>query len=105
MADKLPHTARDAADAHPEVWRAYQALGEACTDAGPLAGETLRLVKLALAIASGSEGAVHSHVRRALDEGVGADALEHAAILAIPTIGWPQAMAALSWIRDITHDT
>jgi len=105
MSETLPHTARNAADAHPDVWRAYQALGEACADAGPLTGETLRLVKLALAIAAGSEGAVHSHVRRGLDEGVSAAALEHAALLAIPTVGWPQAMAALSWIRDLTQKT
>jgi alkylhydroperoxidase/carboxymuconolactone decarboxylase family protein YurZ len=88
----------------PQIWRAYQALGEACSQAGPLDGRTKRLVKLALAMGGRSEGAVHSHARRALAEGLQADDLRHVALLAIPTIGFPQAMAALSWIEDITDE-
>lgn len=64
-----------------------------------------RLVKLSLAIGAQSEGAVHSHVRRALEEDVSPEALEHAAILAIPTVGFPKAMAALSWIEDYTDES
>jgi alkylhydroperoxidase/carboxymuconolactone decarboxylase family protein YurZ len=60
------------------------------------------LVKLALAIGGGSEGAVHSHARRALAEGLTRDEIKHAALLAITTLGFPQAIAALSWIEDIT---
>lgn len=59
-------------------------------------------MKLALAIGAGSEGAVHSHVRRALAEGASREELEHVALLAIPTLGFPQAVAALTWIKDIT---
>ncbi|WP_431272218.1 hypothetical protein [Dankookia sp. P2] len=38
---------------YPELYLAYAALGEACAGAGPVEGEALRLVKLALAIAAG----------------------------------------------------
>lgn len=101
--EELPSTAAALAEAHPDVWNAYAKLGAASADAGPIDGETKRLVKLALAIGTQSEGAVHSHVRRALEEGVDPAAVEHAAVLAIPTIGFPQAMAALSWITDETE--
>jgi alkylhydroperoxidase/carboxymuconolactone decarboxylase family protein YurZ len=100
---ELPSLAGDVARDHPAFWRAYAALGEACVQAGPLEGATLRLVKLALAIGAGSEGAVHSHTRRAVEEGIPAEALRHVALLAVPTLGFPRAAAALSWIGDIVE--
>lgn len=102
-AEELPSTAGDFASDSPAVWDAYAGLGEACSDAGPIDDETKRLVKLALAIGTQSEGAVHSHVRRGLEEDVSPEAMKHAAILAIPTIGFPKAMAAMSWIEDLTE--
>ena len=101
--DELPATAGRFAEEQPAVWNAYSDLGAACSDAGPLSDETRRLVKLALAIGAESEGAVHSHVRRGLDEGVSPAELEQVATLAIPTLGFPQGMAARSWIRDLTE--
>jgi len=89
------------AAAYPELWQRYQELGEACTCAGPVSGEDARLVKLALSLGGGSEGAVHSHVRRARAEGISDDALRHVALMAIPTLGFPAAMAGLTWINDI----
>lgn len=100
-ASELPSTASDLADKHPEVWEEYADLGKACSEAGPIEGEEKRLVKLALAAGSESEGAVHSHVRRALEEGVDPEALRHVALLAVPTIGFPKAMAVLTWIDDL----
>lgn len=101
--DDLPDEPSSLAREHPDVWDAYSDLGAACAEAGPIDGETKRLVKLALAIGAESEGAVHSHVRRGLEEGVDPDALEHVATLAIPTLGFPTAMAARSWIDDETE--
>ncbi len=98
----LPAAAGELARAHPEIWRAFAALGAACAGAGPLHGETLRLVKLALAIGAGMEGGVHSHRRRALSEGVSPEALKQVALLAIPTLGFPRAVAALTWVEDVT---
>jgi alkylhydroperoxidase/carboxymuconolactone decarboxylase family protein YurZ len=62
-----------------------------------------RLVKLALASASGLEGAVHSHTRRGLAEGLDPRMLEQVALLAVPSIGFAAAMRALSWIEDVTR--
>ena len=98
---ELPDVPSEFADEYPEVWAQYADLGEACSEAGPIDGDTKRLVKLALAIATESEGAVHSHVRRGLEEGLTAEQLRHVAVLSIPTIGFPQAMAAMSWIDDL----
>ena len=98
----LPAGAGRVAERHAAVWRAYERLGAACSEAGPVDGRTRRLVKLALAIGAASEGAVHSHVRRALAEGASTDELEHVALLAIPTLGLPRAVGALTWIEDIT---
>ena len=100
---ELPSTASELAEAYPDVWDAYADLGEACSTTGPIDGETKRLVKLSLAVGAQSEGAVHSHVRRALDEGVDPETLRHVAILSIPTIGFPKAMAALTWIDDLAE--
>lgn len=101
-SEELPAAAGEVAKAFPEVWRAYAALGAACAGAGPVDGQALRLVKLALAIGAGSEGGVHSHCRRALTEGVPPEALKQVALLAIPTLGFPRAVAALTWVEDVT---
>lgn len=83
------------AAAQPEIWQAFADLGAVCADAGPIAVSARHLVKLALAIGVASEGAVHSHARRALEGGVIPEELKHVALLAIPTIGFPCAIAAL----------
>jgi alkylhydroperoxidase/carboxymuconolactone decarboxylase family protein YurZ len=61
------------------------------------------LVGLALSIAVGSEGATRSHARRALTAGLSAAELEHVAVFAITTLGWPKAVKGLTWIRDMTR--
>ncbi len=88
----------------PETWAAYGPLGKACAEAGPLDARERRLLKLALAIGADSEGAVHSHVRQALAEGLTAEELKQVALLSITTLGSPAAMAGFSWIRDILKD-
>jgi 4-carboxymuconolactone decarboxylase len=100
---KLPGTAALIATTHPELWEAYQRFGEQITAAGPLDPRSRRLVHLALAIASGSEGATHSHARRGLDEGLTSAELEHVALLAATTVGWPQAVKGFTWVRDVTR--
>jgi alkylhydroperoxidase/carboxymuconolactone decarboxylase family protein YurZ len=101
MAVKLPAGAAKVAKNHPPIWAAYQQLGAACAKSGPLDARTLRLVKLAIAVGAESEGAVHSHVRRGLDEGLSADELLHVSLLAIPSLGLAKAVAAMTWIEDI----
>ena len=99
----LPRAAAQLAAEHPRIWQAYQTLGAEVGAAGPLDPRTQRLVHLALAIASGSEGAAHSHARRGVAEGLSSDELEHVALLAVTTLGWPQAVRGLTWIHDVTR--
>ncbi|HEY9218348.1 MAG TPA: carboxymuconolactone decarboxylase family protein [Phenylobacterium sp.] len=99
----LPSYAGRAAIEQPDLWRALQALGEKASRAGPLDARARRLVHLAMALGVGSEGAVHSHARRGLSEGLSPEELEHVAWLAVTTLGWPQAIKGLTWIRDVTR--
>ncbi|WP_099823624.1 carboxymuconolactone decarboxylase family protein [Oceaniglobus indicus] len=103
MTKSMPGAAGDLANQHPDVWDAYSSLGKACADAGPLNDREKRLIKLALAIGAGSEGAVHSHSRRARSEGIEAGALTQVALLAIGPLGLPRAVAAKTWIEDETQ--
>jgi 4-carboxymuconolactone decarboxylase len=99
---ELPLTPNRLAAARPELWAAFQKLGEQTSHAGPLSARERRLVHLALALGADSQGATHSHARRAVTEGLSAADLEHVALLAITTLGWPQAMRGLTWIQDVT---
>lgn len=99
--EELPSGAGMVANQYPEVWDAYAALGKACAEAGPLDARTRRLVKLALAVGARSEGAVHSHARRALQESLDPDELRQVAMLSVPTLGLPAGVAALTWIEDV----
>ena len=102
MSNNLPGAAGDLAKSQPKIWDAYSALGEACAEAGKLNARERRLVKLALAIGAASEGAVHSHTRRGLAEGIPSDDLTQVSLLAIGPLGLPRAVAAGTWISDIT---
>ncbi|PYT96236.1 MAG: hypothetical protein DMG38_24810 [Acidobacteria bacterium] len=53
-----------------------------------------------IAVAAQSERAVHSAVRRAKAAGVSAAEIRHVIILSITTIGFPRAMAAMTWADD-----
>ena len=101
MNRDLPSGAGRLADRHPKVWSAYEQLGEAVAEDGPLDAKTRRLVKLALAIGCASEGAVHSHIRRAVAEGLKPEELRHVMLLSIPTLGLPAAVKAMTWMDDI----
>jgi alkylhydroperoxidase/carboxymuconolactone decarboxylase family protein YurZ len=98
--ENLPPLVQQLAEQYPAVWSAYNRLGEAAAAAGPLDAKTRRLVKLALAIGGEREGGVHSHVRRGLMEGLTREELQHVALLATTTLGWPAAVRAYSWVDD-----
>jgi alkylhydroperoxidase/carboxymuconolactone decarboxylase family protein YurZ len=99
----LPSAAGAIARDYPTIWQAYTALGKATAEAGPIDGKTLRLVKLALAVGASLEGAVHSHARRAVAEGVSPEELQHVALLAIPTLGLAHGARAATWISDVVR--
>lgn len=97
----LPRVYRDFRADHPGVAEAYDALGDACRQAGPLSQREQRLVKLGIAIGLSSEGGVRSHVRRGREEGIAPEELLHAITIAVPTAGFPATAAAYRWARDV----
>ncbi|MBM4016572.1 MAG: carboxymuconolactone decarboxylase family protein [Planctomycetes bacterium] len=84
----------------PGLGRAWEQLGDAGAAAGPLDARTQRLIKLALAIGSRQEGAVHSGVRKALAAGATAAELEQVVALAASLIGLPATVAAFCQVRE-----
>lgn len=88
-------------DSYPELFAAWDAIGKSARAAGPIPARNGHLIQLAAAAAVRSEGAVHSHVRRALELGVTPDEIRQALMLTAATIGFPAVMAALSWAEDI----
>jgi AhpD family alkylhydroperoxidase len=83
---------------------AAEKLGKAASSAGPIDQKTAQLIQLAAAAAIRSEGAVHSHTRRALDAGARPEEVYHALLLITSTIGFPTMSAALSWVDDIMNE-
>lgn len=101
MATIPPEKYRIMKQRHPELFGAVEALGESLKQSGTLNEKNSQLIQLAAAAAIRSEGAVHSHTRRALDAGANAGEIRHALILLTSTIGFPGVMAALSWADDV----
>ena len=89
---------------YPEVLNAYEQMGDAVHNAGPLDEKTRAVIKLAISTGARLEGAVHSHTRKAVKVGASREELRQVALLSLPTIGLPSMMAALSWIDDIIED-
>jgi AhpD family alkylhydroperoxidase len=86
---------------HPQLLEAVDALGVAVAKAGPLSEKARQLVQLAAAAAIRSEGAVHSHARRAVEAGASAEEVRHAILLLTSTIGFPTVVAAMTWADDV----
>lgn len=101
MAEYLPKVYERFTTDYPDVIAAYTALAERLHGAGPLTARERRLAKLGVAIGRESEGAVRSHARKALAEGIEPEAIRHVALLAISTAGYPAAMAAYGWINEV----
>ena len=98
---KLPKRYLEFQRQWPEVFRAYDALGGATRAAGPLDERSRALVGLAVAVGARHEGAVHSHARKALAAGLTSDEIRHAVLLSVTTCGFPNMMAAMSWVDDV----
>ena len=96
----LPKPYQQFKKTHTKVWRAYDKLGAAAAEAGPLDQKTRELIKLGMAAATKSESAVHSHTHRALEAGASVEEIEHALVLGVTTLGFPAMMAALSWANE-----
>lgn len=97
---QLPKAYENFKDAYPEVWQAYDQLGAAVHDSGPIGKKDRELLKLAMAIGARLEGAVHSHTRRALEAGASVHEIRHVVLLGVTTLGFPHTVAALTWVDD-----
>ena len=97
---KPPKTHDDFLETFPELGEAWQSIGRAGKN-GPLDERTTRLIKLAVAIGAQQEGAVHASVRKGLAMGITRAELEQVVALAAGTLGFPQAVAAYTWIKDL----
>jgi AhpD family alkylhydroperoxidase len=86
---------------HKKFINALEKLGKAVREEGPLDEKTSQLIQLAAAAALRSEGAVHSHAKRALEAGATPDEVYHALVVLTSTIGFPNVSAALSWADGV----
>ena len=101
--NKLPKRYLQFQKRHPHVFQAYDALGAATAEAGPLTDKTRALVKLAIAAGGQMEGAVHSHTRRAVEAGCSPEEIYHVALLSTTTLGFPTMIKLLSWMEDVVQ--
>lgn len=104
MSD-LPRPFERFQDEYPNVFAAYEQLGELAAASGPLNIKTRELIKLGMAAANRSVSAVQSHTYRALENGATPAEIQHAILLGVTTLGFPTMMAALQWAKEavMTH--
>jgi AhpD family alkylhydroperoxidase len=98
--EQLPKPYQQFHQDHPEVYKAYESLGEITAASGPLDDKVRELIKLGMAAASKSESAVQSHTHRALEAGATTVEIEQALMLGITTLGFPTMMASLTWAKQ-----
>jgi len=101
---KVPGPFRKFVETYPECGMTYEALAIASREAAGFAEKEAELIKLALAMGSRLEGAVHSHARRALEAGATAAEVRGVALLGLTTLGLPHAMMGTSWIEDVLRE-
>lgn len=102
---ELPGFLQNVIKKYPKIWDSFDALGNAISELpNGIDKKSQHLIKLGIAIGAGREGAVHSHVRRAKKAGFTNEQIYHTALLSITTIGWPGAVATLSWIDDVLKE-
>lgn len=101
MEDQVPAHFASIQGRFPKVMEALEELGKAVRQQGPLENKAAHLIQLSAAAAIQSEGAVHSHVQRAIAAGAKPEEIYHAVLLLVSTIGFPRVAAALSWVDDI----
>ena len=97
----LPDIYKEFQQQFPEIARDYNELAGKCHEWGPLDEKARRLIKLGVTMGLNSEGGVRSHARRALEEGITADELRHAVLLAFTTAGFPTMIAAMKWVEEV----
>lgn len=100
MASKAPKTYHRFVERYPKLGEAWDLLNAGADEAGSLSPRDQRLVKLAIAIGAGRQGAVSAGVRKGLDAGLERQEIEQVIALAASTVGLPAAVAAFSWADE-----
>lgn len=100
MSRQLPKTYEEFRKDFPELVEAYDALGKAAHECGPLDQRRRELVKLGLAIGARQEGSIRSHTRRAVEAGVSREDLLQVIGLAVTTVGFGPTVATYAWVKD-----
>lgn len=85
----------------PEFTEALEGLGVIAKKFANLDEKVVQLLQLAAAASIGSEGAVHSHARRALEAKATKEEIIGSCLALTSTIGFPKVAAAISWVKDI----
>lgn len=98
---KLPKHYLSIRRRYKDFFGALENLGKTASGSGPIDEKTAHLIQLAASASVKSEGAVHSHIRRALDAGATPEEIYHTLILLTSTIGFPAVAAAVSWADDM----
>src|SRR4030042_2546952 len=97
----LPEVYKGFKKQFPKVAEAYDVLADRCNKQGPLDKKCQRLIKLGIAIGINSEGAVRSHARTGLKQGITVKELRHAVLMATTTAGFPTMIAAMKWVEEV----
>jgi 4-carboxymuconolactone decarboxylase len=97
----LPGVLRRCSVEEPGVGEADDIPAARRHESGPLGRRERRLARLGVATGAESEGAVRSHARRALGEGIAGEEIRLVAVLAVTTAGFPAAGAAYGRINEV----
>ena len=95
---------------YTNIRKRFKAYGDALEELGkvikegPIDEKTSQLIQLGASAAIQSEGAVHSHTRRAIEAGASEEEIYYGLIGLTSTIGFPNVAAAISWAEDIILD-
>ena len=98
---RVPNHYRTIQAKHPKMAEMHRRLADAARSEGPLDEKTAHLVQLAAAVGIRSEGAVHSHARRAMESGATKEEVRHTVVLLTTTLGFPAVAAAMDWLNDL----
>ncbi|MDP1553731.1 MAG: carboxymuconolactone decarboxylase family protein [Methanobacteriaceae archaeon] len=101
MAEEFPKNYVGIRDRYQEYSSILGDLGKVVRDSGPIEHKNTHLVQLAASAAIRSEGAVHSHAKRALEAGASPEEIYQALLLVTSIIGFPNVAAAISWADDV----
>lgn len=86
---------------YPDIASSLESLKGTIRQAGPLDTKTAHLIQIAAAAGIQSHGALHSHVRQALEAGATREEVYHSVLLLISTIGFPRVAAAINWVDEV----